>query len=95
MASDASASSISKPAGLPRFLALVKDQHDSLLAVVFRLISAAMLFGMVVTLARILGPEQFGIYAVYFRTHASLGKHRARGAAEHARSRFGARQGRK
>lgn len=66
MTSDLSVSIVPKSAGRSLLLALVKDQRDSLVALVFRLASAAMLFGLVVTLARILGPEQFGIYAFVF-----------------------------
>lgn len=45
---------------------LLKNNWSSLVAIVIRLLSVALLFALTVTLARFLGPEQLGIYAIFF-----------------------------
>lgn len=47
-------------------LAFVKMQKAPLLALLFRLLSTGLLLALAVTLARLLGPEQFGVYAFVF-----------------------------
>jgi O-antigen/teichoic acid export membrane protein len=47
-------------------LDLLKKQRAALFALLFRLFSAGILFGLAVLLARTLGPEQFGVYSFVF-----------------------------
>lgn len=47
-------------------LDLLTKQKVAIFALLFRLLSAAILFGLAVLLARTLGPEQFGVYSFIF-----------------------------
>ncbi len=49
-----------------KLLAIFRNYSSSMTALVMRLVSVALLFSLTLVLARLLGPEQYGIYAFVF-----------------------------